>query len=115
MPCLRLLIRTLPSSAILVHDGKVVAAVEQERLDRIKHSNKRCGEAIRRCLEIYGVRPEEVDAFSYYGDEMGGDLMLKNLYLNYPEIENPRSLRSLLSYNLAADLGIVPDPAKLHL
>jgi carbamoyltransferase len=37
------------ASAFLIHDGKVVAPVEQERLDRIKHSNKRCGEAIHRC------------------------------------------------------------------
>jgi hypothetical protein len=66
-------------------------------------------------LEIYGVRPEEVDAFSYYGDEMGGDLMLKNLYLNYPEIENPRSLRSLFSNNLGADLGIALDPRNFTL
>jgi carbamoyltransferase len=49
------------ASAALVVDGRLVAAVEEERFNRIKHWAGFPGESIRWCLETGGVPPEELD------------------------------------------------------
>ena len=48
-------------SAVLLSDGELVAAVEEERFRRVKHWAGFPREAIRACLEMAGVKPEEVD------------------------------------------------------
>ena len=54
-----------PSAALLV-DGRVVAAIEQERLSRRKHaSGEGCGDAARACLAEAGLGPEDVDAVAF--------------------------------------------------
>jgi carbamoyltransferase len=49
------------SAAVLLRDGEVLAAIEEERLDRIKHSNAFPGRALRHCLELGGVSVRDVD------------------------------------------------------
>lgn len=39
------------AAAVLIEDGKVIAAVEEERLNRIKHTNKAPVLAINSCLK----------------------------------------------------------------
>ncbi|MDD5435954.1 MAG: carbamoyltransferase C-terminal domain-containing protein [Candidatus Omnitrophica bacterium] len=54
-----------PAAAIVV-DGKVVAAVEEERLIRQKHAvGKPCLKSIEYCLEQSATRPEEIDAVAF--------------------------------------------------
>jgi carbamoyltransferase len=48
-------------AAALVHDGRVIAAIEEERLNRVKHSNFFPRNAIRQCLAEGGIRAEEID------------------------------------------------------
>lgn len=48
-------------SAVLVQDGKLVAAVEEERFRRIKHWAGFPREAIRACLEMGGVKASDID------------------------------------------------------
>jgi carbamoyltransferase len=48
-------------SAALVRDGQVVAAIPEERLDRIKRSRGFPSRAIQRCLEMGGITLSEVD------------------------------------------------------
>lgn len=50
------------ASAVLVHDGKVVAAAEEERFVRKKHVSGFPKEAIRYCLKEGGITFAEVDA-----------------------------------------------------
>lgn len=71
------------ASASLVIDGQLVAAVEEERFNRIKHWAGFPAESIRWCLEAGGVKPEQVDhvAVSFdpkanFGKRMG--FVLKN-------------------------------------
>ncbi|MBI2881124.1 MAG: carbamoyltransferase [Candidatus Tectomicrobia bacterium] len=52
------------ASAVLLRDGQVVAALEEERFRRIKHCAGFPREAVRRCLEMGGVTPGEVDCFA---------------------------------------------------
>ena len=48
-------------SAVLLRDGELVAAVEEERFRRIKHVAGFPREAIRVCLEMGGIKPHEID------------------------------------------------------
>ncbi len=49
------------ASAALVIDGRLVAAVEEERFNRIKHWAGFPAESIRWCLEAGGVKAEDLD------------------------------------------------------
>lgn len=50
-------------AAYLMKDGKIIVGIEQERLDRIKHSTSSClpWEAINYCLDYAGIKVEQVD------------------------------------------------------
>lgn len=49
------------ASAALVIDGQLVAAVEEERLNRVKYAAGFPTRAIQYCLEFAGVKPSEID------------------------------------------------------
>ena len=49
------------AAAALVMDGELIAAVEEERFNRIKHWAGFPTESIRWCLERGGIGPEEID------------------------------------------------------
>jgi carbamoyltransferase len=50
------------STACLVVDGKLVAAIEEERLTRQKHEQAFPLKAIERCLSITGLNTKDIDA-----------------------------------------------------
>jgi len=52
-------------AAVLIADGKVIAGVEEERLNRIKHSWLFPAEASRWCLQHAGIAIGEVDAIAF--------------------------------------------------
>ena len=49
------------ASAALVHDGKLVAAVEEERFNRVKHCAGFPEQSIRYCLDAAGINVQELD------------------------------------------------------
>jgi len=54
-----------PSAALFV-DGKLVAAAEEERFNRIKHSKNRMPfESARFCLDFAGISPDQVDVVAF--------------------------------------------------
>jgi carbamoyltransferase len=53
------------SSAALIVDGKLVAAVEEERLNREKKTSKFPVNAMRWCLESAGITFDDVDTFAF--------------------------------------------------
>jgi carbamoyltransferase len=55
------------SSACLVQNGELIAAVEEERFNRIKHWAGFPAASVRYCLETAGINPQELDhvAVSY--------------------------------------------------
>ena len=55
-------------SAVLVRDGHLVAAVEEERFRRIKHYAGFPRDAIRSCLAMAGAEAREIDAFAVSRD-----------------------------------------------
>ncbi len=62
-----------PSAALFV-DGYLVAAAEEERFIRDKHArDKMPYEATRYCLEVAGIRPDEIDAVAFPYAKIGLD------------------------------------------
>jgi carbamoyltransferase len=55
-------------SAALLHDGRLVAAIEEERFRRVKHWAGFPDQAIRACLTIAGASPADVDVFAVSRD-----------------------------------------------
>jgi len=49
------------AAAALIRDGKLIAAAEEERFNRFKHSAGFPSHAIKYCLETAGIGPEELD------------------------------------------------------
>lgn len=49
------------AAAALLVDGQLVAAVEEERLSRVKHAAGFPSLAARRCLEMAGILPSQID------------------------------------------------------
>src|SRR4051794_33382933 len=43
------------AAAVVLEDGRMVAALEQERVNRIKHTNRAAVPAARVCLETIGL------------------------------------------------------------
>ena len=52
------------ASAALLVEGRLVAAVEEERFTRLKHDTSFPHRSIRYCLEASGLRPEDIDHFA---------------------------------------------------
>ena len=55
-------------AAVLLRDGELVAAVEEERFRRIKHCAGFPREAIRACLNMAGIDAGDIDAFAVSRD-----------------------------------------------
>ena len=54
------------SAAALVRDGKIIAAVQQERFSREKNDSKFPAEAVAYCLDEAGITLDEVDYAAFY-------------------------------------------------
>jgi carbamoyltransferase len=61
------------AAAVLLDNGIVVAATEEERLNRIKHTNKAPLAAIQFCLDQYGVCLSDIGKVAVYGNEKWWD------------------------------------------
>lgn len=98
------------AAAALISDGRIVAAVEEERLTRLKHTSSFCREAIKSCLEQANMTAADIDRFAYYFGEEENDRDLRLIYLRYPELD-VRTSRDLLTDRLgeALDTDIRPD------
>jgi carbamoyltransferase len=105
---------TYDGAAVLLEDGVVVAAIEEERLDRIKHSNKFPVRAIRFCLESRGLSLTDLSSIAYYVDEAAADALLTRMYLTRPEFPCRMRARTLMHATLGAALSGDFDSAKLR-
>ncbi|MCP2167773.1 carbamoyltransferase family protein [Goodfellowiella coeruleoviolacea] len=69
------------AAAVLLRDGQVVAAVEQERLNRVKHTTAFAGQAMRACLDTTGLRLSDVDRIAFFFGEHYTDRELFQHYV----------------------------------
>lgn len=66
-------------AAALFENGRLVAAIEEERLNRIKHSNKFPVRAIRHCLDSAGIALGDVERIGFFLTESYCDALLANM------------------------------------
>jgi carbamoyltransferase len=102
------------SAAVLVKDGEVVAAIEQERLNRVKHTNKSAGPAMRFCLGQAGVSLDELDAVAFYATEDYTNRVLRLMHLTSPAVPDLLTGRAMVRQIIEQEFGRPIDPSKVH-
>jgi carbamoyltransferase len=91
------------AAAALVVDGTVVAAMHEERFDRMKHSAALPERAARACLEMGGIDARALDAVIFYEEPFPKfERLLEWLVGTFPRAPRyfTRALRSELSRKL---------------
>ena len=80
------------SAASILNDGKVIAAVEEERFSRKKFDDRFPSMAIDWCIKEAGISPENIDSVAFYDKPI---LKFERLLDNYIAVA-PRGLYSFL-------------------
>jgi len=81
------------SAACLIHDGKIIAAAQEERFSRIKHDDSFPAQAIQYCISEAGIDPSEIDNVVFYEKPFLKFERLIETYLAFA----PRGFRSFAS------------------
>jgi carbamoyltransferase len=102
------------AAAVLLHDGRMVAAVEQERLNRIKHTNRCALPAVRACLDAHGATIGDVDGFAFYATEDAANQVLYAYHTRMGVGRDRIEIRPLLQRLFAEEFGCAIDPARFH-
>ncbi|HEX7139261.1 MAG TPA: carbamoyltransferase C-terminal domain-containing protein [Vicinamibacterales bacterium] len=95
-------------AAVLLRDGAVVAAIEEERLDRVKHSNAFPAQSIRFCLQRAGVTLDDVDFIALDAQESVLDEFVTFCALINPDqrlVTGRQWLTELFERQFAADVS----------
>jgi carbamoyltransferase len=109
------------ASAVLVCDGKLVVAIEEERLSRIKHVSGFPARAARACLEAAGLRADQLEHVAISRDPsanllnkvlrvLGGDAPTSLLVSRLGNAAQVRRVDAAL----AEALGVPSLPARFH-
>src|SRR5687768_16781276 len=69
------------AAAVLIDDGRVVAGIEEERLNRVKHTNRAPLYAAAFCLNAHGVAGSDIDHVAFYWDAAQLDLAARVKFL----------------------------------
>ncbi len=100
------------ASAAVIQDGIVRAAIEEERLTRIKHSHKAPVFAINACRSGNGVTIRDVDKIAVPFTESSADASLRRLLLPVSN-EVVRGARELVHTMFCNHVGHILDDSKL--
>ncbi|WP_437290240.1 carbamoyltransferase C-terminal domain-containing protein [Sorangium sp. So ce406] len=104
---------TYDAAAVLVEDGQVVAAVEEERLNRVRRTNKFPFDALRACLRQRGVALGDVDRIAYYSGEETANFLVGRLRAAFPELAGIPDARGLLRAAIQREMRCEIDPARI--
>ncbi|MER9945399.1 carbamoyltransferase [Mesorhizobium sp. M0092] len=101
-------------AAVLVRDGRVIAAVEEERLNRMKHSNKLPIRSIQYCLSAAGVQLNDIDRVALYASEPYANAMLEGMSASHPDILSiPLGAKTLVQNLLTREFGTKLDSSRI--
>jgi carbamoyltransferase len=92
-------------AAALVADGRLVAAAEEERFTRVKHTNAFPVNAIRYCLNEAGMDLRRVDRVAYYFTEAETNRHLWNIYSRSPGQKEYHDARELFQAEFQTCFG----------
>lgn len=101
------------SAASLVIDGEAVFAIEEERLNREKHSNKFPVMSIRASLEHAGLSVDDLDAIAFFFDEHFVDSELYRLSIDRTHGRFTPS-RDLIVRRIREEFDEAVSPNKIH-
>ena len=82
------------TSATLLKNGKIVVAIEEERLSKSKHSSSFPELSIKECLNYAKIKLNDVKAISLSGDY---NLHIKKRYLENWQKYYPKNKHRLIS------------------
>ncbi len=104
------------ASAAIVCDGQLVAAVEEERFNRIKHCAGFPQQAVKYCLDAAGIKPEELTHIAVARDPKA-QLDKKLLYaLKIPQMAirrmAPQGKFAAIKEEVARSLDVDPEKLK---
>ena len=94
------------SAAVLLDDGVVVAAIEEERLNRVKHSNYFPVNAINFCVRQHGVTLGDINWFVFNVQESNLDIFAKWQRSKDADSRLPTNAKDLTTHMLEKCLGI---------
>jgi carbamoyltransferase len=93
------------AAAVLLEDGSIVAAVEEERLTRVKHTAAFPAEAIRYCLAEARTTLASLDQIAVNGAEKTLDLEVYLYFLAHPGMSWPGGGRDFLNQLFSQHFG----------
>ena len=94
------------SAALLLRDGQILSAIEEERLNRIKHTNCFPVSAIKYCLNENRMTLADVDYIAVNSAEHMVDVMAKRSFLANARLKGPITGRSYLASLFAREFGV---------
>jgi carbamoyltransferase len=74
------------SAAVLLRDGEIVAAAQEERFTRVKHDSRFPQKAIEFCLGEAGISAAELDSVAYYEKPLRKFDRLLETYISYAPV-----------------------------
>lgn len=102
------------ASAILLRNEVVAYAIEEERLGRIKHTNKLCSNAISTCLQAAPLAWDDLAAIVVYASERFLNNKLKQFSLYTPELSAFSDARQLYRFLFEREFGVSIDTDKFY-
>ena len=102
------------AAAVLLDEGRMVAAIEQERVNRIKHTNRSATPAARVCLETCGATIHDVDRIAFYATEAACNQVLYAYHVRKNVGRERVDVRTRLCQLLQQEFDAEIDPARLH-
>lgn len=88
------------SAACLIHNNDIVAAIEEERINRIKHTNMFPVNSIKYCLKTAGIDLRKIARIAYFFQENYVDNELNLQYVERPWLKM-QSAREIISTTLS--------------
>lgn len=102
------------SSAVFLKNNEAVCAIEEERLSRIKHTNKFCSSATNFCLETTHKTLADLDAIAIYASESFLNAKLKEFGLSASGLSFFSDIKHLYQFLFEKELGILVDRDKFR-
>jgi carbamoyltransferase len=100
------------AAAVIVRDGRIVAALEEERDNRLKHSNKFPLGAIRHCLAEAQASAADVDRWAYcFGNVL--EILATNAFMADMSIPPLVTSQAILAERLSTGLGAPVLPSRI--
>lgn len=102
------------AAAALVKDGILKFAVEEERLNRQKHSNAFPAKSLYACLQYGQLQPDEIDVFAFFFEEAFFNRSLLEACATLQEPAPDADVRSMLCERLSTHLNFNCDSARIE-